>query len=81
MKFAIVPVLASLLVAGTSAQGFSCAAVPNIRCSGGDGTQGPQVCGSDGVTYENKCFFNLANCDNKGMRVLHNGMCRRDGTR
>ncbi|KAK1931936.1 hypothetical protein P3T76_012436 [Phytophthora citrophthora] len=76
-EFAIVSVFASLLIAGTSAQ-IDCGAVPNIRC---DQPAGPQVCGSNGVTYDNKCLFDLANCDNKGMRVLHNGMCRRDGTR
>ncbi|KAK1946042.1 hypothetical protein P3T76_003090 [Phytophthora citrophthora] len=81
MKFAIIPVLASLLIVGTSAQGFSCATAANIRCDDIDGIPDPQVCASNGVTYVNKCYFNLANCDNKGMRVLHNGMCRRDGTR
>ncbi|KAL3664860.1 SPARC-related modular calcium-binding protein 1 [Phytophthora oleae] len=81
MKFAIVSVLVSLLIAGTSAQGFSCAGVGNIGCDGDDGTAGPQVCASNGITYTNRCYFNKANCDNKGLRVLHNGMCRRDGTR
>eukprot|EP00644_Phytophthora_capsici_P015217 jgi/Phyca11/130824/e_gw1.98.123.1 len=81
MKFSIAPVLASLLIAGTSAQywDFSCSRVPYITCD--DGGRGPQVCASNGVTYANSCEFNKANCDNKGMRVLHNGMCRRDGTR
>ncbi|KAG1703450.1 hypothetical protein DVH05_007398 [Phytophthora capsici] len=78
MKFAILSVLASLLIAGTSA-GFDCCCVGTIHCDGGEG--GPQVCASDGVTYKNRCYFNKANCDDKGMRVLHNGMCRRDGTR
>eukprot|EP00644_Phytophthora_capsici_P009108 jgi/Phyca11/102379/e_gw1.6.420.1 len=81
MKFAIVPVLASLLIASTSAEGFSCARVPFITCNDIDGTAGPKVCASNGVTYDNICYFNRANCDNKGMRVLHNGMCKRDGTR
>ncbi|KAL3666735.1 hypothetical protein V7S43_008358 [Phytophthora oleae] len=75
MKFAIVPVLVSLLIAGTSAQGFSCTAIPNIRCDlGGDNTQ---VCASNGWTYKNRCEFNKANYDNKGLRVLRNGMCSR----
>ncbi|KAJ8534992.1 hypothetical protein ON010_g13745 [Phytophthora cinnamomi] len=80
MKFAIAAALASLLIVRTSAEaaadiGFTCAAVPYIRCDGGHDTT--KVCGSDGVTYDNKCEFFKADCDNKGLRVLHNGMCSR----
>ncbi|KAK1935415.1 hypothetical protein P3T76_010640 [Phytophthora citrophthora] len=37
-----------------------------------------RVCASNGVTYRNQCSFDKANCDNKGVRVLHTGICRRD---
>eukprot|EP00644_Phytophthora_capsici_P010147 jgi/Phyca11/509064/fgenesh2_kg.PHYCAscaffold_41_\ len=73
MKFAIV--LASLLISGTSAQNWSCDSAAFAECSGsGDTTM---VCASNGVTYENRCYFDKANCDNKGWRVLHNGRCAR----
>ncbi|EGZ08373.1 hypothetical protein PHYSODRAFT_527524 [Phytophthora sojae] len=67
MKFAIASVLASLLVAGISAEGFSCARVPYITC---DSPTLQKVCASNGVTYDNICYFNKANCDNKGNKVL-----------
>ncbi|KAL3672045.1 hypothetical protein V7S43_002709 [Phytophthora oleae] len=79
MKFAIVSVLASLLIAVTPAQGFECANVGTISCDGGGDTT--RVCASNGVTYMNKCEFHKANCDNKGMTVLYNGICRRGGGR
>ncbi|EGZ08372.1 hypothetical protein PHYSODRAFT_526934, partial [Phytophthora sojae] len=75
IKFALATVLASFLVDGISAEGIRCIAVGNVNC---ENPNLPKVCGSNGVTYENICYFNLANCDNKGMTVLHNGMCRRD---
>ncbi|EGZ08403.1 Kazal-like serine protease inhibitor domain-containing protein [Phytophthora sojae] len=74
MKFAVAAVLASLLIAGISAdETWACANVPYIKCDH-DNTE---VCASNGVTYKNSCEFSKANCDNKGMRVLHQGMCNR----
>ncbi|KAK1935089.1 SPARC-related modular calcium-binding protein 1 [Phytophthora citrophthora] len=77
MKFSIVPVLAALLIAGTSAWDIACFAAPGLRCGGAERI----ICASNGVTYENMCEFYRGNCDNKGLRVLHDGMCKRDGTR
>ncbi|KAF4034273.1 Kazal-type serine protease inhibitor domain [Phytophthora infestans] len=68
MKFAIVAIFASILIVGISAKGFACAAVPYIICDGGNN---PTVCASNGVTYWNRCDFYKANCDNKGLKVLH----------
>lgn len=33
------------------------------------------VCGSDGVTYSNMCFFNIAKDSNHKLRVAHEGAC------
>ncbi|EGZ08382.1 Kazal-like serine protease inhibitor domain-containing protein [Phytophthora sojae] len=75
MKFAIASVIASLLLVETSADlGFSCSRVSSITC---ENPSLPLVCASNGVTYQNGCEFNKANCDNKGMRILHEGMCSR----
>ncbi|EGZ08376.1 hypothetical protein PHYSODRAFT_527646, partial [Phytophthora sojae] len=50
------------------------------------GSDRTPVCASNAVlqldartysTNQNTCYFNLANCDNKGLKVLHYGMCRR----
>ncbi|KAK1946742.1 hypothetical protein P3T76_002296 [Phytophthora citrophthora] len=62
MKFAILPVLASLLIVGGSAQGFECGAIDHITCIDDEA-----VCASNGVTYRNGCEFHKTNCDNKGM--------------
>ncbi|EGZ08375.1 Kazal-like serine protease inhibitor domain-containing protein, partial [Phytophthora sojae] len=73
MKFANVSLLASLLIVEVSARlRFDCVRVPYIIC---DSPSLPKVCASNGVTYENGCYFDKAN--NKGMRILHEGMCSR----
>ena len=33
------------------------------------------VCGSDGKTYENKCEFTWAKCDDPSLTIEHPGMC------
>ncbi|CAL4106700.1 unnamed protein product, partial [Meganyctiphanes norvegica] len=33
------------------------------------------ICGSDGVTYSNECFFMNAQCDNLYLRQIGNGAC------
>ncbi|EGZ14557.1 hypothetical protein PHYSODRAFT_409967, partial [Phytophthora sojae] len=60
MKFSV---LASLLIAGVFAE------CP-YQCAINNGHKA--VCGSNGVTYENLCYFNKANdCPNMGWEVLH----------
>jgi len=33
------------------------------------------VCGSDGVTYTNKCFFKQAKCRNPSLKLVRQGAC------
>ncbi|KAE9030693.1 hypothetical protein PF011_g470 [Phytophthora fragariae] len=39
------------------------------------------VCGSDGVTYSNKCFMSVANCNSQtGITQAHDGECAKSGS-
>ncbi|XP_045106047.1 extracellular protease inhibitor 10-like isoform X3 [Portunus trituberculatus] len=42
------------------------------RCGG----RGPAMCGSDGITYANRCLFDAATCHNQGLLKLYDGSCR-----
>ncbi|KAE9347806.1 hypothetical protein PF008_g7654 [Phytophthora fragariae] len=68
MKFAAVAVLASLVIIGISADGST--GCGRDLCP----DDAPLVCGSNGVTYENQCEFDLENClnGNSEWTVLHN---------
>ena len=33
------------------------------------------VCGTDGKTYDNDCYFSIAKCKNRRLRKLHQGAC------
>ncbi|KAE9024164.1 hypothetical protein PR003_g10229 [Phytophthora rubi] len=77
MKFAVAAVLASLLTIGISAEDGSGVCGRDV-CPDGSSL----VCASNGVTYENQCEFDFDKCvnENSEWTVLHEGMCRRDGT-
>ncbi|KAG6620420.1 Kazal-like serine protease inhibitor domain-containing protein [Phytophthora cinnamomi] len=85
MKLAAVAVISSLVLVGISADG-STIGIPADGSTIGIPACGrnvcsdkvPLVCGSNGVTYENKCDFDFYNCGSGGKwRVLHEGMCTR----
>ena len=33
------------------------------------------LCGSDGITYSNKCHFDIAACHNEGLLTISTGSC------
>ncbi|KAE8985570.1 hypothetical protein PR003_g23586 [Phytophthora rubi] len=77
MKFAAVAVLASLMITSFSAISESgSTSCSSVECP----KSAPSVCGSNGITYKNRCVFDTDNCTNGGSKwiVLHGGMCRRD---
>ncbi|XP_045106045.1 extracellular protease inhibitor 10-like isoform X2 [Portunus trituberculatus] len=47
------------------------------RCGG----RGPAMCGSDGITYANRCLFDAATCHNQGLLKLYDGSCKPDPRR
>ncbi|KAE8891515.1 hypothetical protein PF005_g21789 [Phytophthora fragariae] len=76
MKFSAVAVLASLVMVGISAQQSSLrklgASCTTVKCS----SKRNAVCGSNGVTYRNKCEFGNDNCLNgRKWYVASNGDC------
>ncbi|KAG0723956.1 Serine protease inhibitor dipetalogastin [Chionoecetes opilio] len=38
-------------------------------------SRGDYLCGSDGITYKNRCLFDAATCYNKGLLKLYDGNC------
>ena len=36
------------------------------------------VCASNGITFSNICFFNIALCNGAKIKVVHNGRCGTD---
>ena len=34
------------------------------------------VCGSNGITYSNKCHFKTAQCKSSSIKVAYNGKCK-----
>lgn len=40
------------------------------------GTRGKAMCGSDGITYRNRCLFDAATCYNQGLLKLYDGPCK-----
>ncbi|EGZ19546.1 Kazal-like serine protease inhibitor domain-containing protein [Phytophthora sojae] len=81
MKFAAIAVLASFVIVGISAEDASSSEEGSTGCGWNVCSENdPQVCGSNGVTYQNQCEVDKDNCltnHYSKWTVLHEGMCSR----
>ncbi|KAL4239075.1 hypothetical protein ACF0H5_003778 [Mactra antiquata] len=67
--FICVEILQLFLVNG---QFLNCNWVANLDCT----TYSEfKECGSDGITYDNRCYFAKQQCKDSDLRLLHDGAC------
>lgn len=52
-------------------------AVDAVRCPTYCTRERLPVCGSDGVTYPNKCLLKVAQCEDPTITKLHKGACKK----
>ncbi|KAH3885568.1 agrin-like [Dreissena polymorpha] len=64
--------LLSLLALGARGQVLSCDWVSNLDCTT---YVSGQECGTNGITYANRCYFAKAQCKDSSLHILHDGPC------
>ncbi|XP_074035081.1 SPARC related modular calcium binding-like protein magu isoform X2 [Leptinotarsa decemlineata] len=52
----------------------------NPKSCGGEADDQKSVCGSDGLTYPNRCIFALAHCENQNLTLTKRGPCKKQRT-
>ncbi|XP_045209817.1 ovomucoid-like [Mercenaria mercenaria] len=61
-----------LAISSVSGQFLNCPWVNSLDCT----TYTPSLeCGTDGLTYDNRCYFAKQQCVDSNLHILHDGAC------